>query len=247
MLDTTLDGILDRHIILEQPKVGFRVAIDTILLAAAVGEGRDILDLGCGVGGAMLALACRLPTAHVTGIEIQAELTALCASNITRNNLAPRLRAVTGDVFDLPRSLHGGFDAVMCNPPYHDAARHRPSPVSVKACANTAPVAQLVNWLHAAALALRAGGSVTVIHRADCLTELTDAAYHNGFSNVRVRNILSRHGAAPKRVLLTAVLGIGGSTSPVIMRDLVMHEADGSYTADAEAILRQVAAVGWGV
>ena len=63
--DLTLGG----RVRLRQPAEGYRVAVDPVLLAAAVpaGPGSRVLDLGCGVGAAALCLLTRVPEAEVTG------------------------------------------------------------------------------------------------------------------------------------------------------------------------------------
>ena len=70
-LATTLDGLLNKKVKLEQPKDGYRVALDTVFLASAVdAKANDlVLDLGCGVGGSMLSLAARVSGLSITGID----------------------------------------------------------------------------------------------------------------------------------------------------------------------------------
>lgn len=52
----TVDRVLDGRVVIAQPADGYRVAIDPVLLAAAVdaAPGARVLDLGCGVGTAAL-------------------------------------------------------------------------------------------------------------------------------------------------------------------------------------------------
>ena len=61
-VQTTLDSVLGGRVTLHQPAVGYRVAIDPILLAAAcpAEPGERVVDLGCGVGTAALCLARRV-------------------------------------------------------------------------------------------------------------------------------------------------------------------------------------------
>ena len=138
-IPTTLDGILNHRVTLEQPASGYRIAVDTILLAAAVPAlaGDRILDMGCGVGGAMLSLACR-----VAGVT---------ASASKSNPISPRSAAAISNVmFSPPASMfgtamlpncrpisHGLFDHALINPPYHEEARHDVSPDAIKRTANT--------------------------------------------------------------------------------------------------------------
>ena len=58
----TEDAVLGGRVTLRQPREGFRVAIDSILLAAAVpaDAAETVLDVGAGVGAAAICLAHRI-------------------------------------------------------------------------------------------------------------------------------------------------------------------------------------------
>jgi tRNA1Val (adenine37-N6)-methyltransferase len=75
----TEDALLGGRVQLLQPARGYRVAIDAVLLAAAIdaGPGQRILDLGAGVGAVGLCLAARLAGCSVVGIELQVALAEL--------------------------------------------------------------------------------------------------------------------------------------------------------------------------
>ena len=61
-----MDSLLGGQVALWQPADGYRVAIDTVLLAAAVrvGPGARVLELGSGVGAASLCVANRVADCH---------------------------------------------------------------------------------------------------------------------------------------------------------------------------------------
>jgi tRNA1(Val) A37 N6-methylase TrmN6 len=63
------DRLLGGAVRLRQPRHGYRVAIDAVLLAAAVpaADGDEVADLGAGVGAAALCLLARCPGCRVTG------------------------------------------------------------------------------------------------------------------------------------------------------------------------------------
>jgi len=240
-MDTTCDGLLDKRVTIEQPKDGYRVAVDTVLLAAAtpVQAGQKVLDLGCGVGGAMLCVATRVSGISITGIEIQKELAELCAVNITRNKFAT-LDARCADAVSLPDDLIGIFDHVLMNPPYHDGARHDVSPVAQKRTANTEKESDLVRWVASAAKALKPSGMLTLIHRADRQAEI-EALLGVVFGAIEALPVLPKTGAAPKRVIMRAKKGGMGGVR--LCRNLVLHQADGRYTDEAEAALRHMKAL----
>ena len=115
---TTQDALLGGQLKLRQPADGYRVAVDPILLAAAVPANPDqtILDAGSGVGAAALCLAHRVPGCQATGIEIQTALAALAHENAAQNGLSEAVRFVEGDIAAPPASLKPPeFDHVMTN------------------------------------------------------------------------------------------------------------------------------------
>jgi len=238
---TTLDGLLDRRVTLEQPKTGYRVAVDTVLLAAAVPAtaGEKALDLGCGVGGAMLCLAARVPGISITGIEIDEELAQLCAGNIARNKFTERLTVVSTDVAqDIGENY--SFDHVFVNPPYHDEARHDVSSHKQKRAANIEKTGELKRWIGSAVTALKPSGTLTLIHRADRCDDIL-ALLQKDFGTVEILPILPKEGTAPKRVILRAQKGTPGDAKNLTKcyrKNFVLHQADGAYTEAAEAILR---------
>ena len=65
--DFTTDEFLGGKLKIKQPAKGYRIGIDTVLLASAT-KPRDnakVLDLGCGVGGVSLCLLSNHPNISV--------------------------------------------------------------------------------------------------------------------------------------------------------------------------------------
>src|SRR5687767_14919301 len=87
------DGLLGGRLRLYQPRRGYRVAIDPVLLAAAVAAepGERVLDAGAGTGAASLCLAARVPGCVVTGVERDPELLALAMANVGANGMRERV------------------------------------------------------------------------------------------------------------------------------------------------------------
>src|SRR6185295_8394320 len=120
----TEDALLGGRVRLLQPRRGYRVAVDAVLLAAAVdaAPGDRVLDLGAGVGAVGLCLAARVPGCTIVGIELQSGLAALAARNAVLNGAEGRMKTIVHDLArPLPPEL-AGFDHVATNPPYLAAA-----------------------------------------------------------------------------------------------------------------------------
>lgn len=232
------DALLGGQVRLRQPVDGYRAAIDPVLLAASVGAapGQLVLEAGAGHGAAAICLARRVPDCSVTGIEIQPDLVRLANDNARLNDLAGSVQVMIGDlVRPLPRVAAGGFDHVMANPPYLEAARADVSPEPGRAAANVEGEAGLDVWLSFMLRMVRTKGTITLIHRADRLDDilvlLSDQA-----GEVTVFPIWPKQGRAAKRVIVRARKGI--RTPMSLSAGLVMHEEDGAYTAAADEILR---------
>jgi tRNA1(Val) A37 N6-methylase TrmN6 len=236
--ETTLDGLLGARVRLLQPRRGYRVAVDPVLLAAAVdiGAGEAVLDAGMGTGAAALCLAARVAACSVVGIERDAELAALARASIDLNGLADRVRVIEGDLTDPPAALKESvFDVVMSNPPYLDAARNAAPDDTQRAGAHMQGV-PLGLWIDACLRRLRPGGRIAMIHRADRLDDLLGGLSGRA-GDLLVIPLWPRAGVAAGRVI---VLGRKGARGPLALAaGLVLHEADGGFTQAASAVLRE--------
>jgi len=242
-IDTTQDALLGGRVVLRQPAAGYRAAVDPVLLAAAVPArpGERVLDLGCGVGAAALALAARLPEVRITGLERDPGLARLFAANIAANAVAGRVEAVAGDLLDPPPEIAaGGFDHVMANPPYLAAAHADPPPDPGRRAARLEGAAALADWIAAALAAVRPKGWLTLIHRADRLDHAI-AALAGPAGAITVLPLWPRAGAPARRVILRARKGV--RTPAALLPGLVLHEGEG-FTEAAQAILRDAAGLG---
>ncbi|MEI9888223.1 MAG: DUF2007 domain-containing protein [Rhizomicrobium sp.] len=237
----TEDRFLGGRLTLRQLAGGFRAGLDAVMLAAAVParDGDEVLELGSGAGTASLCLAARVAGARVVGAEIESELVTLSNGNAGANGMGERVVFVTVDALSLPADMKRDYAHVMCNPPFHtqDGAR---SPDAMKAGA-THDDGSLAEWLNVGARRTAPGGSFTCILRADRMAEALSALPATGVS---VFPLYPRAGEAAKRIVVQVKKA---SRAPLAMlAGLVLHEADGSYTAAADAVLRGEAALSLG-
>ena len=236
---TSEDALLGGRVRLRQPKTGYRAAIDPVLLAAAVPaeDGSSVLDIGAGVGAAALCLAARIVGCRVSGIEIQRDLVRLAAGNVTLNGFDGRVEIMIGDLTrPPPRLAPGSFHHVFCNPPQLAAERARPAVDPGRDLANREGAARLDHWVATALAMVRPKGTVTFIHRADRLDDLL-AAFSGRAGALVVFPLWPGAGKPAKRVILRARKD--AATPLRLSPGLVLHQADGSFTPAAEAILRE--------
>jgi tRNA1Val (adenine37-N6)-methyltransferase len=234
----TNDSFLDGRVQVRQLVRGFRSGLDAVMLAAAVPakRGDRILELGAGAGVASLCLAARMQDCDVIGVELSAELTALANENAAINAMAARVRFVAADALSLPRPLRIAFDRVICNPPFHDRDGHgSPDGLRAKALQDTG---SLSRWIATGVKRTAPGGTFTMILRADRLREALD---HLPAMGIAVFPLWPKAGEPAKRVLIQ--FSPGRRTPFTLLAGLVLHQDDGRYTPQAEAILRGRAAL----
>jgi tRNA1(Val) A37 N6-methylase TrmN6 len=239
MSDSSVSNAAQRHTLLRgrvavwQPASGaLRAGLDAVMVAAAcpARAGERVVDLGCGAGAAGLCVAARVPGALAFGVERAPPLAALAARG--------GLPVVCADV----RGFHVArpFDHAVCNPPFHDAGAHLPSPAPQRAGAMGAQDgdARLDDWVRCAARVVRPGGTLSLIHRADALPAVL-AALGGRFGAARVIPLWPRAGAEARRVVVVARKGARGPM--VLAPGVVLHEAGGAWTAAARAVLEDAA------
>lgn len=241
----TEDRVLNGRVRLRQKAGGYRAGMDAALLAAAcdAGPGDRVIEAGCGVGGALLAAAARNLGGRFQGIERDPEAAELARGNVALNAMADRVEITTGDIqagfraLDLPV-----FDAAISNPPFFDDPEALRAPAPAKAGAWMAD-GGLAAWTGFLLKAVREGGTITIIHRADRLADIL-ALLAPKAGSFKIRPIQPFADAPAKRVIVRAIKT--GKAPLVLLPALVLHDRDsGGHSAAAEAILRGEAALGW--
>ncbi|MGZ9097216.1 MAG: tRNA1(Val) (adenine(37)-N6)-methyltransferase [Micavibrio sp.] len=232
--------VLNKAIRLLQPEGGFRTSLDSVILAAAcpAKAGDRVLDLGCGVGGATFSLRHRISGVLVQGIDKEAEYIELARQNIALNSDTGRCEFTLDDIREFRfSSPDQRVEHVICNPPFLPAGTYTPSPDDLRAAAlgHTDDDIDLKDWIDCAFHNLQPGGSLTMIHRADAVDKIIQEMGRR-YGQIEIFPLWPRQGEAAKRVVVRARKD---RRSPaVIHAGLVLHNADGSYTAAAELVLR---------
>jgi tRNA1(Val) A37 N6-methylase TrmN6 len=129
----------------------------------------------------------------------------------------------------------------LMNPPFN--APDNASPDRGRRLARTASRDTLMQWLAAAGRLLRPTGMVTLIWRADGLGDVL-AALDRGFGAIAVLPIHPKPGAAAIRVLVRAAKDKDGPLT--LLPGFVLADANGKPTTQAEAVMREGAALSLG-
>lgn len=233
--EVTEDALMGGRIRIRQPAHGYRVNVDTLLLAAAVEAkpGARLMEAGCGVGAALLVVAARAKDVRFVGIERDANMAALASENVAMNAMLDRVEIFKGDALERSANV-GVFDGVFVNPPF-DAEGEGRAPAQTRRHAHIAD-APIDAWIAALADRLTGGAALTMIHRAAKAPEIL-GALEGRLGGAELIPIRPRTGDDAKRVLVRARKG---SRAPFrLCPDLVLHDTSGAkYTPETDAILQ---------
>ncbi|HST91681.1 MAG TPA: methyltransferase [Brevundimonas sp.] len=241
--ETVENALLGGRVRLRQPVKGYRAGMDAALLAAAVAcePGQRVIEAGCGAGAVLMQIAARRPGVAVTGLERDPAIAGLARENARLNGANADI--VSGDVAAGFRALAlEPFDWAVSNPPFFDDPGALRQPAPGKRGAWMADDG-LAAWTGFLLKAVREGGRIVVIHRADRLADLLSLLGEKAGS-FAVRGIHPHVDEPAKRVLIQAIKT--GKAPLRLLPPLVLHERGGAkHTPAAEAILRGEAGLGW--
>jgi len=237
------NALLGGRVRLRQPQKGYRAGMDAALLAAAINAapGARVIEAGCGAGGALMQIAARRPEALLTGLERNPDMAGLARENAALNSAQAEI--VTGDVAAGFRALGlEPFDWAVCNPPFFDDPGALRAPSAGKRDAWMADDG-LAAWTGFLLKAVREGGRIAMIHRADRLADLL-ALLGEKAGSFAIRPIHPYTDEPAKRVLVQAIKT--GKAPLRLLPPLVLHERGADkHTDEAEAVLRGEAGLEW--
>ena len=246
----TRDAFLGGRLTLSQPGRGFRAGLDSVLLGAAVAEGRKtLLDMGCGVGTAGFVAMTHNAGMAATLADRNPDMVALAEINAAENGFADRARMIIADVAGKGAKRHAAgladnlYDSVIANPPFFDDAGGTLATDPGRAGARHMDAAALDLWIKTAAGAAAPGGEVIFIYPAQGLSPLL-AGFTQRFGAVTILPLTPRAGEAANRVLLR---GVKGSRAPLtLLASRALHEAETrAFRPEFDAIFRGSARLVW--
>jgi len=214
----------------------YPLSTDTVLLADFCTPGaRDrVCDLGAGVGTLSLLLAARLPHCLFSGFELQEDVAAAATDVIAYNGMSDRVSVRQGDIRKIKTLCSPGcFETVVSNPPYFPTQSGKHAEGRRDICRSEA-YCSLAELCDAAAYLLKYGGTFSLVHRPERLTELLVSLSSRHLEAKRLRFVKKQAEAVPSLVLITAKKG--GKSGLTILPDLVLYNMDGSESSEYRRI-----------
>lgn len=229
-MEITEDSILNGAIKLCQPKCGYRVAIDPIVLASVVEikKNQTILDVGCGVGTISLILKYLNRSQMITSIDIDSVMTDLCKKNSEINDLS--LNVINHKVdSDLLRGEN--FDCIVTNPPFYDPDSFR---ISEKKLTANFETIDIKSWISFCMKRLKNRGNFYIIHIPEKLDAIL-ASFKDMVGKIEIIPMYSHSNQSAKRIIIKCKKG---SREPLkILPGIVSHQKNNEYTDLLRSIL----------
>ena len=234
--DERLDDLQNGLRILQKPDA-FRFGMDAVLLAhfARLRPRDRVADLGTGTGILPLLLSLAEPTAHLVGLEWQADMADMARRSVKMNGLEDRVEIMTDDLRNAPQKLgHECMNGVICNPPYGKRGASLISETDTHALARHESDCVLQDILHTASALLRNQGRLWMVFPAPRALELLDGLRQQRLEPKRIRMVCAKATKAPYLLLIEAVK----NAKPMLhwLAPLVVYHENGSETEELKSI-----------
>ncbi len=196
---------------------------DAILLSkfARVKSGDVVADFcaGSGVVGFNLYNLNPELIKSVTFFEMQKPLYDLSVKSILENELSDKFRAVNKRLQDLGTEYAGKFSLIVCNPPYMEKGRGFTDEKDFIAVCRTELSLSLEELVKAISTALKFGGRVCMVHRADRLIDVVTAFKSNNIEPKRLQFV----SGGKKEPYLFLIEGVKGGKSGLKVHNTIIN------------------------
>lgn len=231
-LKRSLDELKGTGLRLIQPLQGFRVNVDTILLAgfSKVRRGESVCELGCAHGAVSLILAGR-GQVSVTGLDIQPDLIEIARENAFLNDLEDKVSFLHCDLRAVEKTFPPqSFDVVVSNPPYGDPTRHRQGIREGERVARHGVTCSLEDISRSCSYLLRHGGRAYTVFTSERMVALLGAMSR---SQMEPKALLPVYPNAKKESSVFLMKSIKGAAPGLrILPPLSIGDGNGGTTED---------------
>ncbi len=222
---TSLD--IENYVILQDTD-DYAFAQDSVFLVniAKLKPSDVVLDLGCGSGILSTLAIVKYGVKKAVGIEVQERVCNMAKKSASLNNIDDKLTIICGDVKDARNLIKAeSFDKVLCNPPYF--LNNNGREILGKEISRTESTATLDDFIRAASYALKFGGEIYLVIKADRMAR----AYHTLLNH----NLMPKHTTLvyPKErgdVDIVIIKAKKGAHEGMTTSTLIVQDKDGNYT-----------------
>mgnify|MGYP003362939764 CR=1 FL=1 len=237
----TSGTLLGGKVLYRQFRTGNRTGLEPVLMAAFVPAraGQSVVEGGCGAGAGLLCLANRVSGLSGIGLEHDPASALLAQHNFELNGqhaLRVRVSAIPALPDDPVLSGPGirRIDHAFANPPWH-AHDSSASAHARRDLARRLPAGALAQWVRALAAQLRHHGTLTLALPASLLSAGIRAMEEVPLGRIRIFPFWPAYGRPARIVLLQGCANARAGSE--MLPGLVLHEADGRFTAAARHVL----------
>ncbi len=204
--DMCLDGLK-----IVQDTTLYRFTSDSVLLSrfAKAKKGDTVADFCAGSGIVAFhfyALNRGMPNLRFTLFEMQKALSDLSKKTAAYNDF-DNFDVVNCRLQDIPDCYREKFSLVLCNPPYERVGTGFDNEAYEKAICRKEITITLAEIARAASFALKFGGRLCILHRADRIAEVCYTLKAANIEVKKIRFVGGRYGAKPYLVMVEGVKG----------------------------------------
>ena len=188
----------------------YRFTSDSVLLSRfAKAKKKDVVADFC-AGSGIVAFHFyalnreKFPSLTFTLFELQKELSDLSKKTALYNDF-DNFTFEQGRLQDIPKSYNEKFSLILCNPPYEKGGFDNDE--YCKAVCRKELTINLREIAKAANFALKFGGRLCMLHRADRLAEVCYTLHEAKLEVKKIQFVGGRYGAKPYLVMVEAVKG----------------------------------------
>jgi len=218
----------------------YRIGTDSVLLAYFAYSScanKKILaaDLGSGSGILSILLATLNPKLTIDAIELQSEAVVNSKENAKLSGVSDRVNVIESDIRKHRECLKSGvYDLVVTNPPYYAVSSGALSDNLNRATSRSEITCSLDDVIKAASYLTRWGGSFSLVHKPERLSDTFRTMYKYGFEPKRLRTVQNKVNSEPNLMLVEGRRG--GKPSLKFEAPLILRNDDGSDSDEIQRI-----------
>jgi len=235
ILEVSKNKILGGSISLFQPKKGFRVSIDSILLSSSIKKYSNCMEFGTGSGVILIYLSKKFPNSKIIGVEKNIELVELAKKNLLENNVNDKnTKVICNDILckSFLKDYNNKLDRVIMNPPYFSLNNVIKSDNKLKASARYET--NINQWFLSAYKKLKPKGYINFVFRSENLDLILSKLY-GSWGDIKIFPLWPKANMRSKLMIIQARKNINSGVQ--ILPGLILHNNDGSYTDECNSIL----------